>query len=55
MLGLVERIPIPIVSKSLEEDIGNKVYRAYDNRADALELEDEAQALLLAALGWHDD
>jgi type I restriction enzyme S subunit len=55
MLGLVERIPIPIVSKSLEEDIGNKVYRAYDNRADALELEDEAQTLLLAALGWHDD
>jgi type I restriction enzyme S subunit len=52
ILGLVEKIPIPMVPKTLEEAIGSMVYRAYDNRADALALEDAAQALLLAALGW---
>lgn len=48
--GLVEQIPIPMVVRKIQDEIGAMVYRAYDNRADALLLEDEAQALLAKGL-----
>jgi hypothetical protein len=51
ILGLVKRIPIPIISDSLQAEIGSMVYRAYDNRADALLCEEQAQMLLAEALG----
>jgi hypothetical protein len=50
ILGLVKRIPIPLVSDALQAEIGSMVYRAYDNRADALLCEDQAQMLLTEAL-----
>lgn len=52
ILGLVEQFPIPMLGEKHQEEIGNMVYDAYDNRADALLLEDKAQAILLDALGW---
>jgi hypothetical protein len=54
ILGLVEQFPIPILSKERQEEIGEMVYFAYDNRADALQLEDKAQSILSEALGWKD-
>jgi type I restriction enzyme S subunit len=46
------RIPWP--KKEVRKKIGQKTVDAYQKRDAANELEDEAQALLLAALGWHD-
>jgi type I restriction enzyme S subunit len=51
ILGLVARMPIPMVAESFQNEIGKSVYQAYDNRADALALEDQAQVLLVKALG----
>jgi hypothetical protein len=51
ILGLVERIPIPMVAEAFQSEIGEMVYHAYDNRADALVLEDDAQSLIGKALG----
>lgn len=50
ILGLVERIPIPLARREIQDEIGGMVYKAYDNRADALQLENQAQALLTEAL-----
>jgi type I restriction enzyme S subunit len=47
--------PIPWPAADVRNALGERVISAFDKRAEANELEDEAQALLLAALGWHDD
>ncbi len=49
---LVLEIPIPMVNSPYEQlDIGNMVRQAYDFRAKAIQLEDQAQALLCNFLG----
>jgi type I restriction enzyme S subunit len=48
-------VPIPIVSPDEQNAVVKQVKEALDLRNESLTLEDEAQALLLAALGWHDD
>lgn len=52
ILDLVEQFPIPTLPQEQQNEIGSLVYQAYDSRADALSLEDRAQAILLEALGW---
>jgi type I restriction enzyme S subunit len=52
ILGLVEQMPVPMTSQVGQNEIGGMVYRAFDNRADALEAEDEAQSLLRKALEY---
>lgn len=44
-------IPVPILSVQQQTCIGDWVRQAYDNRAEAVLLEDQAQALLIEALG----
>lgn len=51
ILPLVERIPIPLAGKTVQDEIGKMVFQAYDCRADALQLEDQAQIMLSGALG----
>ena len=48
---LVMNIPVPIVDMQAQQEIGDKIRHAYDKRAQALELKDQAQALLTEALG----
>ena len=51
VLSLVEQMPVPLIARRLQHEIGAMVHRAYDNRADALASEDGAQTLLAEALG----
>lgn len=51
ILPLVQRIPVPMVSTNFQDEIGGMVYQAYDNRAEAVDLENQALALLVEALG----
>ena len=45
-------MPIPMVVKASQDEIGKMVYSAYGKRADALASEDQAQSLLVEALGY---
>ena len=51
ILPLVERIPVPLARQDAQNQIGEMIFRAYDCRADALQLEDQAQVMLTEALG----
>lgn len=51
ILPLVERIPVPLADKAVQDEIGGMIFQAYDCRADALQLEDQAQIVLSSALG----
>jgi type I restriction enzyme S subunit len=46
----VEKVVIPLPEISKQREIGDKVRSAYEKRADALRLEDEAQELLMGEL-----
>lgn len=46
----MEEILVPIPSYNQQKEIGNLIRQAYDLRADAIRLEDEAQTLLTQAL-----
>lgn len=50
ILELVRLLPIPLLDRALQDEIGGMVYRAYDLRAEALALEDKAQELLIEEL-----
>ena len=50
ILALVAQIPVPMVGEGLQEEVGNQVYEAYESRAEAFSLKDNAQALLGEAL-----
>jgi len=52
ILDLVANIPIPILDKDSENSIGAQIYQAYDNRAEAILLEDEAQKILTNSLDF---
>ncbi len=46
----MSKLIIPIPANNLQKEVGDLVRQAYDLRADAIRLEDEAQALLTQAL-----
>lgn len=46
----IEEILVPIPSENQQKEIGDLVRKAYDLRAEAIRLEDEAQAILTEAL-----
>jgi type I restriction enzyme S subunit len=46
----IEQILIPIPTKEQQKEIGDLVRKAYELRAEAIKLEDEAQELLTQAL-----
>jgi restriction endonuclease S subunit len=46
----VERIIVPICNPEQQKNIGDKVRLAYEQRAEAIRLEDDAQAILKEAL-----
>jgi type I restriction enzyme S subunit len=46
----IEQIIVPIPSESQQKEIGDLVRKAYELRAEAIKLEDEAQELLTQAL-----
>ena len=50
ILPLVERIPVPLASEDAQDEIGEMIFQAYDCRADALQLEDQAQVMLTKVL-----
>jgi type I restriction enzyme S subunit len=51
----IEQISIPLLNIEEQKAIHDLAQQYGESLTQASELEDEAQALLLAALGWHDD
>jgi len=43
----VAQVIVPLPSRSQQKEIGDKVRLAYENRAEALKLEDEAQQIMM--------
>jgi type I restriction enzyme S subunit len=51
----IAKVEVPLIRKEAQKSIHDLIEDYGEDLTRASELEDEAQALLLAALGWHDD
>jgi hypothetical protein len=46
ILGLVGKIPVPLVERRAQDEIGRMINQAYEYRGKAIELEDQAQDVI---------
>jgi type I restriction enzyme S subunit len=51
----IAALPVPLVNRSQQVRVGALIRDAYEERAEANQIEDEVQALLIDALGYGDD
>jgi type I restriction enzyme S subunit len=50
----IEKVIVPVPDHILQKEIGDKVRLAYEKRAEAIKLEDEAQAIFMAEIEGHE-